>query len=52
MREVGLLTAIVGENTSVTRLEVKGAGLRVTNKNSGTSVTLVEVEPFLSLGGG
>jgi hypothetical protein len=30
-------------------MEIKGAGFGITNENGRTSMTLVEVEPFLSL---
>ena len=45
------LPFIAGESNGVHRLGVKRASLGVTNKDSGTSVTLMEVESFLSLDG-
>lgn len=42
-------TTVIREGSSVTCVEVEGAGLGITDEHSRASVTLVEVKPFLSL---
>lgn len=42
-------TTVVREGSSVTWVEVEGAGLGITDEHSRASVTLVEVKPFLGL---
>lgn len=44
-----ILTTVVGERCSVASSKVESTGFRVTDENGSTAVSLVEVQPFLSL---
>ena len=44
-----ILTRVVRERSGVTSSEVEGASFGVTDENSGTGLSLVEVQPFLGL---
>lgn len=44
-----ILTRVVREDCGVTSSEVEGTGIRATNEDSGAGLSLVEVQPLLSL---